>query len=48
MTNIGDVIRQIEKASCDPDFPPDQEQREALNRILIALYSGTVEFVGGK
>jgi len=48
MTNIGDVIRQIEKATCDPDFPLDPHQQEVLNRMLVSLYSGTVEFVGGK
>jgi hypothetical protein len=46
MTNIGDVIRQIEKIKCDRQYPPTQEQQETLNRILHNVYSGTVEFRG--
>jgi hypothetical protein len=48
MTNIGDVIRQIEKVKCDRNTPPTPEQQETLNRILHNVYSGTVEFKGGK
>ena len=47
MTNLGDVMRQIEKALCDPLCPPTTDQRETLHRILYAVYSGTVEFRGG-
>lgn len=48
MTNIGDVIRQIEKVKCDRQYPPTQEQQETLNRIMHNVYSGTVEFRGSK
>jgi hypothetical protein len=48
MTNIGDVIRQIETVKCDRQDPPTSEQQETLNRILYNVYSGTVEFKGSK
>ena len=34
MTNIGDVIRQVETALCDNYFPPTLEEKEILNNIL--------------
>ncbi len=48
MTNIGDVIRQIETVKCDRQHPPTPEQQETLNRILYNVYSGTVEFKGSR
>jgi hypothetical protein len=48
MTNIGDVIRQIEAVKCDRQDPPTSEQQETLNRILYNVYSGTVEFHGSR
>ncbi|MGA2122169.1 MAG: hypothetical protein ABSG49_09030 [Methanoregula sp.] len=48
MTNVGDVMRQIETMLGDPLFPPTPDQKEALDRILYAVYSGTVEFKGRK
>jgi hypothetical protein len=44
MTNVGDVIRQIETTLCDEQHPPTTDQRETLKRVLHAVYSGTVEF----
>jgi hypothetical protein len=46
MTNIGDVIRQVETTLCDRSCPPTQEEQERLGRILFLVYSGTVEFRG--
>jgi len=48
MTNIGDVIRQIEKIKCDRQYPPTSQQQEILNRILYNIYSGTVDFKGSR
>jgi hypothetical protein len=48
MTNIRDVIRQIETVKCDRQYPPTPEEQETLNRILHNVFSGTVEFKGGR
>jgi hypothetical protein len=48
MTNIGDVIRQVETALCDNYFPPTLEEKEVLNNILYKVYTGTVEFGGSR
>lgn len=48
MTNIRDVIRQIETIKCDRQYPPTAEQQETLNRIIYNVYSGTVDFKGSK
>ena len=48
MTNIGDVIRQVETALCDKGFPPTLEEKETLNNILYKVYTGTVEFGGSR
>jgi hypothetical protein len=48
MTNLGDVIRQVEKTLCDPHFPPTTEEREALNTILISVYIGAVAAHGSR
>jgi hypothetical protein len=48
MTNIGDVIRQVETALCDNYFPPTLEEREVLNNILYKVYTGTVNFGGSR
>jgi len=42
MTNLGDVIRQVEKTLGDAKYPPTPEEREALNIILISVYIGAV------
>jgi hypothetical protein len=48
MTNIGDVIRQVETALCDNCFPPTREEKEVLNNILSKVYTGTVDFGGSR
>jgi hypothetical protein len=48
MTNIGDVIRQVEKTLCDRSYPPTPEEQERLGRILSRVYTGTVDFAGSK
>lgn len=48
MTNIGDVIRQVETAMCDSDHPPTIEEREAYDRILRTVYTGAVDARGSK
>ncbi len=40
MTNVGDVIRQIETTLCDKQHPPTTDQRETISRVLHAVYSG--------
>jgi hypothetical protein len=46
MTNIGDVIRQVETTLQDTCYPPTREQKEVLTNILNKVYTGTVEFGG--
>ncbi len=48
MTNIGDVIRQIEALKCDNHYPLTDHQRDVMDRILFNVYSGTVEFKGSR
>jgi hypothetical protein len=48
MTNIRDVIQQIEKTICDREFPPTPRQLETCTRILNNLCSGTVAFQGSR
>ena len=48
MTNLGDVIRQVEKSLCDPKYPPSEEEREALHTILISVYIGAVAAQGSR
>jgi hypothetical protein len=48
MTNLGDVIRQLETTLCDPLFPPTPEEQERMGRILSMVYTGTVDFIGSK
>ena len=48
MTNLGDVMRQIETTLCDPHYPPTQDQQEVIDRLLVQVYAGTVEFKGSK
>lgn len=48
MTNIGDVIRQVETALCDNYYPPTLEEKEIFNNILFKVYTGTVEFGGSR
>jgi hypothetical protein len=48
MTNIGDVIRQVETAMFDNYFPPTLEEKEVLSNILYKVYTGTVDFGGSR
>lgn len=48
MTNIGDVIRQIETAMCDMYYPPTSQEREVFNRILSSVYTGSVDARGSR
>jgi hypothetical protein len=46
MTNLGDVIRQIETVLSDQHFPPTVHEREVYNRILFSVYTGAVDAKG--
>jgi hypothetical protein len=48
MTNIGDVIRQVETTLYDRHYPPTLEQKEILSNILYKVYTGTVDFGGSR
>ena len=48
MTNIGDVIRQVETVMFDTYFPPTLEEKEVLTSILYKVYTGTVDFGGSR
>jgi len=48
MTNIGDVIRQVETALFDSYYPPTLEEKEVLSNILYKVYTGTVDFGGSR
>jgi hypothetical protein len=39
MTNIGDVIRQIETALTDSKLPPTTREQEVLYRTLFTMYT---------
>jgi hypothetical protein len=46
MTNLGDVIRQIETALSDRHYPPTPHEREVFNHILATVYTGAVDAKG--
>jgi len=46
MTNRGDIIRQVETALNDTQYPPTLAQKEILTMILYQVNSGTVEYAG--
>jgi len=48
MTNLGDVVRQVETAMCDTRFPPTIYEREVYNRILQTVFTGAVDAKGSK
>jgi hypothetical protein len=48
MTNIGDVIRQVETALGDRHYPPTLEEKEVFTNILFKVYTGTVDFGGSR
>jgi hypothetical protein len=45
VTNIGDVVRQVETALNDPWCPPTPEEKEVLTTILSKAYTGTLSKV---
>jgi len=48
MTNLGDVVRQVETALCDPCHPPDSHEREVYTEILSKVCTGTVDAKGSR
>lgn len=48
MTNLGDVVRQVETAMCDTYYPPTSNEREIYNRILLTVFTGAVDAKGSK
>ena len=40
MTNLGDVVRQVETALSDSHYPPTSHEREVYHRILLSVYTG--------
>jgi hypothetical protein len=48
MTNLGDVVRQVEAALCDPHNPPSPQEREVYVRILHTICTGAVETKGSR
>ena len=43
MTNVGDVIKQVETTLNDTQYPPTLEQREILTTILYKVFLESVE-----
>ena len=41
MTTTGDVIRQVETALYDANYPPTPEETETLNRVFYQVSTGT-------
>jgi hypothetical protein len=41
MTTIGDVVRQVETALYDANYPPTIEETETLNRVFYKVCTGT-------
>ncbi|WAC05674.1 MAG: hypothetical protein OS112_03335 [Methanoregula sp.] len=39
MTNIGDVIRQVESVVSDTEYPPTREQLKVVNKILKTVHA---------
>lgn len=48
MTNLGDVVRQVEAALCDPCCPPNPHEREVYVRILHMVCTGAVAAKGSR
>ena len=48
MTNLGDVVRQVEKVLSDPLCPPTSSEREVYTRILFTVYTGAVDAKGSR
>ena len=43
MTSIGDVIRQVETALDDPNYPPTLDERILLTSILYRISSSSFD-----
>jgi len=43
LTNVGDVIKQVETTLNDTQYPPTLEQREILTTILYKVFLESVE-----
>ena len=48
MTNIGDVIRQVETAMNDTLYPPTSHEREVYHKILSSMYVGPSDALGSR
>jgi hypothetical protein len=48
MTNLGDVVRQVETALCDPHFPPTGQERVVYVSILLLICNGAVDAKGSR
>jgi hypothetical protein len=48
MTNLGDVVRQVETVLCDPFCPPTTDECEEYVRILILVCTGAVDAKGSR
>jgi hypothetical protein len=48
MTNIGDVVRQVETAMCDSQYPPSSHEREVFHKILLSVCTGAVDAKGSR
>ncbi|MFZ0005965.1 MAG: hypothetical protein WCC86_05740 [Methanoregula sp.] len=48
MTNLRDVVRQIETVLCDSRFPPTLQEREMYNLILLQVCTGAVNAKGSQ
>ena len=46
MTNLGDVVRQLEISLCDPCCPPTPHEREVYATILHRICTGAVDAKG--
>jgi len=46
MTNLGDVVRQVETVLTDNQYPPTIREREVYHRILSSVYTGAVDAKG--
>jgi len=48
MTNLGDVVRQLETALCDPRNPPAPDEREKYNAIFLQVCIGAMDPRGSR
>ena len=48
MTNLGDVVRQLETVLCDPCYPPSPHEREVYTTLLLRVCTGAVDAKGSR